>query len=65
MVSSCQSLSAIYTTNAERLGLARNVSTVVLSPLFYEQKHKDLVRCIYVFTVDDDMMICTKTENSL
>ena len=42
MMSCSHSITASYTTNAERLGESRNTATVLLSPLFYDDKHRDL-----------------------
>ena len=42
MMSCSHSITASYTTNAERLGESRNTATILLSPLFYDDKHRDL-----------------------
>ena len=42
MISATRSVSVFYTTNADRLGQARNTAAVIMSPLFYDDKHADL-----------------------
>ena len=42
MISACHSVSVLFTTNAERLGMHGNVATKILSPIFYDGKHADL-----------------------
>eukprot|EP01083_Nonionella_stella_P028114 77430_1 len=43
MMEQSRSITMVCTTNAERIGQPRAVTTLLLSPSFYEPKHRDLL----------------------